>query len=85
MSADRPMMGCGHAANATHNGQPCCVICFGIHKGASTIAETPDLNGRTAKCASCKNSRPSNVNLAFFEWRPTKAEDLYYCGCQGWD
>lgn len=47
-----PMMECGHAANATHNGAPACVICAGISGGANLRVATvaPDLTGRRARC-----------------------------------
>jgi len=62
-----PMMGCGHAANATSNGEPSCCICAGIHPGATTVIEMPDLTGRMARC-TCGNEEPSNpARLAFFE------------------
>jgi hypothetical protein len=28
---------------------------------------------------------PSSVNLPFFEHRPDKPNDIYFCGCMGWD
>jgi hypothetical protein len=28
---------------------------------------------------------PSSPNLPFFQHRPDQEEDLYYCGCFGWD
>lgn len=49
---NKPMMGCGHAANATDgNGKPSCAICIGIHTKASTIVESPDLSDRKARCS----------------------------------
>lgn len=78
-------MKCGHAANATQkNGDPCCVICVGIDKGATVIAETPDLKGREAKCG-CKKIVSSGTNLAFFEHLPDKEYDRYYYGHGGWN
>src|SRR4051812_23201449 len=57
-----PMMKCGHAANAKNgNGEPSCVICFGIHPGADVVDESPpSLVGRKAKCAMCQERRPSS-------------------------
>ena len=50
-----PMMGCGHAANATYNSPdgdlPCCVICAGIVPGAYEVVDKPDLTGRKARCS----------------------------------
>lgn len=87
MSATPPLMKCGHAANATdEQGHPCCAICWGIVEGADEIAETPpDLEGREAECLYCHRRVPSSLNLAFFEYRPEKATDAYYCGCMGWN
>ena len=82
------MMQCGHAANATDTktGAPVCVICIGIHPGATKPAEVlPDLTGRKAKCAYGDSIRDSAVTLPFFEHRPHKDYDSYYCGCHGWD
>lgn len=82
------LMSCGHAPNATNEqGLPSCAICVGIHPGAETIMEnTPDLSQRMAKCGYCSRKVPSNQQgIAFFGYRPDKAEDTYYCGCMGWD
>ncbi len=80
------MMKCGHAANATTaDNKPVCVICIGIVAGADQIEEKPpDLNNRFAEC-ECKNKRKSSLELAFFEYRPNKETDSFYCGCRGWD
>ena len=84
--ADKPMMKCGHAANSTDGeGKPVCVICFGLKPGAAEVADEPDLEGREAKCTYCSNKCPSSTNLAFFEHRPDRPSDSYYCGCFGWD
>jgi hypothetical protein len=83
---EHPLMKCGHIANAKHNGKPSCVICAGIVEGALEIAEEqPSFEGRMSKCASCGKLTPTNSNLAFLEYRPTKECDLHYCGCRGWD
>ena len=79
-----PMMKCGHAANATRKGKPCCAICVGLTENGAIPVETPPLEGRVAQC-SCGNSKPSSLNLAFFEHRPKCQTDSYYCGCRGWD
>ena len=99
--AEKPMMQCGHAANAVDGrGKPCCAICIGIHPGADKIAETPDLVGRTARCcyydtrthrnegpcgAVCDCEKPSRTSLPFFEYRPGQEFDSFYCGCRSWD
>ena len=83
----KPMMKCGHAANAKKpDGSPVCVICIGIKPEAEQVAdEPPKLDGRTAKCAYCKSTVPSDTRLAFFEHKPEQPQDRYYCGCHGWD
>ena len=82
---DVVMMECGHAANGTRgNGDPVCVICFGIRPGSDTIAQPPDLSEREAQC-NCGYITGSSMNLAFFEHRPNSQLDHYYCGCHGWD
>lgn len=85
------ILNCGHSENSsTNTGEPSCAICFGIHD--TSVAEIqPSLDGRTAKCAynnphgKCKSEKPSDTNLAFFEYQPNKEFDMYYCGCYGWD
>jgi hypothetical protein len=98
--ADPPMMRCGHAANATRDTvdgpKPCCAICAGIGGlGGDEVAdERPSLEGRTMRCTYAtgrdgKGHQPATVpsrwGAAFFEYRPDKATDRYYCGCWGWD
>jgi hypothetical protein len=67
-----PMMGCGHRANGiTGTGEPCCVICYGVHAESITVVGEPDLTGRMARC-SCGKTVPSDASeyrLAFFEYR----------------
>lgn len=83
---NKPMMKCGHAANAyDQNGHPVCVICIGIVQGATGVDDNPpDLSGREAEC-DCGKRKPSSSDLAFFEHRANKATDSYYCGHAGWD
>jgi hypothetical protein len=82
----KPLMGCGHAANATRaDGSPVCVICLGIVAGADTVVTAPSLEGRVARCWDCSRTVPSSTDLPFFEHRPDEAEDRYYSGCRGWD
>jgi len=83
-NAEKMMMACGHSANATHEGKPCCAICIGLNDDAERVIEAPDLNGRMATC-SCGKKAPSSTSLPFFEHCPTKEQDLYYCGCRGWN
>lgn len=84
----KPMMKCGHAANAVRSGtnEPVCVICAGIVAGYDEIADSPDLIGRKAHCAYGNHAIvDSSTDLAFFEHHPEKESDIYYCGCHGWD
>lgn len=92
---NKPLMQCGHAANASQKllplGDgipeeiPVCAICLGINEGATQVAERAvDLSNRVAKC-SCGRTRPSSLGLAFFEYKPELSNDVYYCGCRGWD
>ena len=91
----KPMMKCGHAANATSHGSPVCAICAGLTLDAEIIVDTPDLTGRQARCG-CGRLVSSSVDLAFFEYlgpgsgsavktRGPQQYDRFYCGCRGWD
>jgi len=61
---------------------PSCVV----HDCIEVAESVPDLAGRKASCGlGCGHERPSSLDLAFFEYRPAKATDSYYCGCRGWD
>lgn len=85
MKQERAMMKCGHASNAsTSDGNPCCAICAG-GTGWNTVATSPNLEDRKSICLSCKRIVASNLDLAFFEYRPDKELDAYYCGCKGWN
>ena len=60
----KPMMKCGHAANAvnTKDGTPVCVICTGFTSNAFEIDKnSPDLTNRKARC-SYYGSVPSGRN-----------------------
>lgn len=82
-------MGCGHTSNATKDGKPICLICYGIHNGATVpikeYNDTEGLEGRKAKCNMCDNKTDSNWRLFLFEHRPHCEYDSYYCGCRGWN
>lgn len=70
------MMECGHAANATVNGKDACVICV-----STTVAETPNLEGRQSKC-QCGKVEPSSTALAFFQYRgPGSKHATERCKC----
>ena len=78
----KPLMKCGHIANAKDgNGNYGCAIC-GCHEIADL---TPSLAGRKAKCTDCGRIVKSNENLPFFKYQPDEEFDTYYCGCWGWD
>lgn len=79
------MMKCGHRANATSDGKPCCVICAGITARYNEIADEPDLSNRKCICSQCKKVVPSSEAVAFFKHRPDKEFDEHYDGCFGWD
>ncbi len=62
-------MQCGHAANGRNSiGEPVCVICS--PKPESKVVDQAgfDLTGRESRC-QCGNTRPSSLDLAFFEFR----------------
>lgn len=85
------LMACGHVAQAVDGktGKPGCIFCFPNPK--STIVKrtienmTDGLEGRKARCAWCNKKTDSRWDLAFFEYKPDKEYDEYYCGCGGWD
>jgi len=82
---------CGHTASATTtdkdgNTIPCCGCHFGLNgDDGITPVDAPNLEGRKARCAYCWHEVVSDLELAFFEYRPQKEFDCYYCGCRGWD
>lgn len=92
----KPMMKCGHAANATRgvDNTPCCVICAPKPE-AYEIVSSPDLTGRQSKCSykhdhtkkrgNYPHITPSSQDLPFFAHHPDKEFDEHYCGCMGWD
>ena len=43
------------------------------------------LDGREARCPDCGSREPSAPSLPFFQHRPDREYDSYYCGCYGWD
>lgn len=83
----QPLMKCGHTALATDsNNRPVCPICAGITTKAYEVETSPpDLTGREAVCIYCKERKPSDTQLPFFEHRPGEAEDHFYNGCRGWE
>jgi len=80
-----PMMKCGHAANATHNGGPACVICAPAPAAYEVNEAPPSLVGRKSQCGyrphghSVKDSTP---DLPFFEYRGEGSrEATLICKC----
>lgn len=85
-----PLMQCGHVAQGKlEDGKPICVICAGNPQAEMVDKDTPDLTGRTAFCSGCKypvaTRKPSSFELPFFQHRPDRKSDTFYCGCWGWD
>lgn len=83
------LMKCGHRDTAfTKSGKPCCVICNSpdaLIVDREIINDTDGLEGRQACCEWCGKRTTSRWSLPFFEYRPDKETDSYYCGCGGWD
>lgn len=79
------LMKCGHVANATYDGNPCCAICAPNESAFEILEEDVDLSNRVAKCTDCGKERESSKDLPYFDYQPNKDHDEYYCGCQGWD
>ena len=86
-----PMMKCGHVAQGVESEtkKPICIICMGIHTGATEVDDTPpDLTGRKARCSyfrRCGTEVDSNYKLAFFGYEPNREFDEFYCDCYGWE
>ena len=86
----RYLMKCGHRDNArTADHKPCCVLCTGNPAAFIIDREILDdadgLEGRHAVCEMCGRRVDSQWSLPFFEYRPGKNTDTYYCGCGGWN
>jgi hypothetical protein len=84
------LMACGHTSNAhDENGDPVCIMCLGTHNGARVPVKecngNEGLKGRRAKCAYGDSITDSRWSLPFFQYRPDKEYDEYYCGCMGWN
>ena len=75
------LMKCGHTANAICNGKPSCVVCGCIEIDTQKL----NLKNRKAQCSYCGKIVESDMSLPFFEYKPDKEFDEYYCGCGGWD
>lgn len=83
------LMRCGCCTEAVRvsDGKPVCPVHIGIKAGADEIeTNKPNLAGRFAHCSYGQHARrESSFALPFFEYKPNAEEDLYYCGCYGWD
>ena len=78
------MMKCGHRAHGVDgNGKPVCVTCVGLDPRAREVEENPpSYEGREARCAYCQLVKPSNADLAFFEYRgPGSTYAAEHCVC----
>lgn len=87
MTLSTKLMRCGCAAQGFRVDEDggkteCCIT-----HGCTEPAPEPDLSGRYAVCAlgGTHGRVPSSLSLAFFEYRPDREVDTYYCGCFGWD
>ena len=77
---NHPMMKCGHAANATSDGKPSCVICHGIEGGLNMIVDDapPDLSARRARCGyfgTTPKGRNHESNYGSVRGKPCTAEE----------
>lgn len=86
----KAMMACGHTASGviSESGKLCCAGCFGISPEAERVVPRPEgLAKREAMCPYCERRVPSDSRSAeaFFEYRPDRDFDSFYCGCRGWD
>ncbi len=81
------LMKCGHVANGEDRfGKPICLICIHNDKNANLPSDSlPDLTDRQAICLECGKIVQSSFGLVFFEHRPIKDTDTFYCGCEGWE
>ena len=97
---ERPMLECGHTANAirsleANDEDPLQLEAkdkFGsirIHScvicNCSISTTPPDLTGRQAKCVYCGSVKESSMSLPFFQVHPDREFDEFYDGCRGWD
>lgn len=77
---------CGCTANAQLRKQDGTFVPSCIFHNCTEAIEAPSLEGRMMKCGSpCGKTKPSNLKAAFFQHRPDKEFDQFYCGCRGWD
>lgn len=78
------LLTCGCVASATdgRTGKPACLW----HSSKPVEAsKAPDLTGRKARCAQCGEAASSDLRLAYFQHRPERDFDTYYCGCFGFN
>lgn len=80
------IMKCGHVVDEKH---PKCDLCNCTTILREVMNNTDGLENRKARCCQHKTSKPPEVpsrwDLPFFNYRPDKDFDEYYCGCWGWE
>lgn len=60
--------------------------CCSAHGQRSELDEQDPLEGRVATCCYGNHAEvDSDYDLPFFQYRPGRSTDTYYCGCEGWD
>jgi len=75
--------------NNSYYGEADITICTSC-AGALYRAQA-NLEGRIARCTYCRKEKDSSFSLPFFDYHgegTTKnilPNDIYYCGCRGWD
>jgi len=80
----KPLMACGCAATGFMAIEGKNYFCCPVH-GVVDVMESPELEGRMARCDYCHKTVPSRLTLPMFRYEPNYSEDRYYCGCRGWD
>lgn len=87
----RPVMLCGHVANARQGFRVVCRECFASDdtevrfQSVQVDTAKAELDGRRATCAQCGASEPSSLSLPNFQFEPDMTIDSFYDGCKGWD
>lgn len=82
MDEAKPLMKCGHAANAkTDDGEWICALCVGDSRATEKLPPEwmPDLDGREAVCLVCGENQPSSLDLRLYQYRPHANRDTFVC------
>ncbi len=83
-SEAKPLMACGHLANAfVDEGKPACAICG--ETTVSTLLSGLEMGDRVSRCVYCQKEVSSKPTLPFFKFSPKEKYDEHYCGCRGWN